>query len=47
MGICRRAQRKYTPLHLASLQGHLESVRLLLAAGAKVDAKTNVRVAAL
>ena len=33
----------YTPLHLAAMEGHLESVRLLLDRGADKEAKTKVR----
>jgi hypothetical protein len=36
-----------TPLHIASLGGHLEVVGALLARGADVEAKTNVSIARL
>ena len=32
-----------TPLHIASVEGHAEVVAALLAKGADVEAKTNVR----
>jgi ankyrin repeat protein len=37
------AQRGLTPLHAAADKGHTEVVRQLLAAGAAVDATTEVR----
>ena len=38
------SQAEWTPLHYASMNGHLEICKLLLAAGAAVDAKDNVSI---
>ena len=40
---CRALQKRWTPLFLASQDGHAAVVKQLLAAGAASDAKTKVR----
>ena len=42
MSVCR-IQRGRTPLHMAAAHGVARAIRVLLAAGAKVDARDEVR----
>jgi ankyrin repeat protein len=43
---CSRAlQYEFTPLHVASIGGHLEVLEVLLAKGADVKAETDVSIA--